>query len=1147
MKEIIRKLALALVTVFIGTTTCLSAEYVFLSGATDFSLGSSYQGSPATPPGSDDDILLPANTTIAIDASTASFATFANCRRVIPQTGSVVEITVAEENTAEMPAAFSSYGREDGDYKSGEIVKKGAGELWLAADGTVVQDGDSNEHYDYWAALTVDAGTLYMPQYCTGNQIYYGWVTVAENATLYTTSAKVSSSSWTRVRKLIGKGTIKNQKTSSTCTRSGHSLTIVRTTDPDEMTYFEGKVLSPVTIYNNGADYTLAGTGSTASIRLASGDGLYPAAGARCVTRVGSMAAGGAGSSVTFADSCGALVYVGTSDETADLPMSFGGSGAATLTSCVDFGVHGGLDITGPWGQTVSDYVRNVYLYGDSEKECVFNNAMSEASETSVLGFVKRGTGIVRFGMGNVQSRAFGGSVAIEDGTVRFDSIEEAGALCSLGRADKLAGSAAYVLGGEGKDPVFEYTGSVDAFCSTRPIALVYGGGHLRNSADANLTFSGVSARDAGSSPTLVLDGANTAGENVVREISDGATGAKVNVTKEGAGTWKIGGNLTFSGKVKVSGGTLAIAEQNRTPAIQDYKWFRLSFAHIGNNARNTMNIRQIGLYDAKGVRQNIGLIPLCGDAPQNEKHEVYVATSVPAGCVAWDASMSGRYINTGNAEGLAAGFREDGYSGNNGKLDLSLYRSETATTINEFDLDDPTTWIRVVMHLKDDAQPIHHFDVQAMAKYWDNLPTRLKLEASLDGEEWSEVWGNVETGDELSGTFANYNCWLSNPQKSDKEHPEGTGWDLAASSGRPHDEFTWYRLSIAQIGPTVGASNELHIREICLFDNDGVRQNVKMEVKTNEDPVAGEQEVYVPDAVAPGEAAFGAAAKGLWMNLKRSSGNEVGLGECFSDTFASQSWLSNSHSLQMAWLNADKSPRVPVSANRRTWIPIVMRLKNGANRITHFDIQLFNNRNEKSYWPSRLMLEGSHDGLQWTTVFNNATQGPAFDLDRCGGSSGYDALNANKWLSDGAPATSSDYEDSYHKRIYGEGLTTSATGIVYDDNVYSQFANVSSVQAENGGVLSTPESRTVRGLTVDVTKSAGTIRGFDFAASGTVDVLGDWSADALPVVFENCTGVENLANWTVYANGKLKSGRKIVVRDGQLFVVKSGIVLIVR
>ena len=95
--------------------------------------------------------------------------------------------------------------------------------------------------------------------------------------------------------------------------------------------------------------------------------------------------------------------------------------------------------------------------------------------------------------------------------------------------------------------------------------------------------------------------------------------------------------------------------------------------------------------------------------------------------CVKGTNVMLG-YFN--DPEATAAAFTEDGYfrTGDYGKLDLSLYRSETATTINEFDLDDPTTWIRIVMHLKDDAQPIHHFDVQAMARGWGQLPNRLKL-----------------------------------------------------------------------------------------------------------------------------------------------------------------------------------------------------------------------------------------------------------------------------------------------------------------------------------------------------------------------------------------------------------------------------------
>ncbi|MCQ2446300.1 MAG: 4Fe-4S binding protein, partial [Clostridia bacterium] len=102
---------------------------------------------------------------------------------------------------------------------------------------------------------------------------------------------------------------------------------------------------------------------------------------------------------------------------------------------------------------------------------------------------------------------------------------------------------------------------------------LVGAGGALR--ADrGGLDFAGVSARDANTSPTLTLTGTGTV-DNVVREAFAGAEGSTIGVTKEGPGSWSLGGNFRIDGDVKVKEGTLSVDVPHTLlpPVYQAYKW----------------------------------------------------------------------------------------------------------------------------------------------------------------------------------------------------------------------------------------------------------------------------------------------------------------------------------------------------------------------------------------------------------------------------------------------------------------------------------------------------------------------------------------------------------------------------------------------
>ena len=1152
-----------------GAGVAFAAEYVFLSGATDFSNPSSYQGSPTTLPGESDEILLPAKATIAIDASTASFETFANCRRVKPQEGSVIEITVAEGTVATNNSAINNHVIGAYDYDKGKLVKLGGGELWLNADGVVASDAT---YYDYYIALTVKAGTLRLPQFCTAGTVYYGRMTVDEGAVLYITASKGSNGSWSQFRQLLGGGELRNEpKVSPTSTRTGNSISVCGTPGEQD-SLFTGKICYPISFYNNGGGrITLTNPASDYKETYAAcGDGKYPSETSKSVYMAPSFASPGpfGGGKFFFVNGGGALLYLGESEETVARVFEFQKGDEARVNPPVfDAGASGGQEFTGNWILNAGDFVRTVVLTGSNAVANVFNNVFTNITATpgSVFHFTKRGTGAWRFGDGQRDNRSALGGFAIEDGALQFDSITERGYDCSLGRATTLTDADvtavedgrfvdyAYLLGSVDGEPAFEYTGSVDAFCSTRPIALVYGGGHLRNSTDVGFDFSGVSARDASSSPTLTLDGSGTSKGNVVRNISDGAAGAKVNVAKEGTGTWRIGGDLTFSGKVRASGGTLVVDNPQGAPKPSPYTWYRLSIARIGSGSSN-LQIREICLFDKDGVRQNAGMKFLLAPDSTIGEHEVFVPRTIGPNEAGYGEMAIGKFVYTTVASEFGGCFSD-------------LFKTTTGvdTTCNvtwrsasEKNLapnpSDRSTWIPIVMHLKDGANPVTHFDIQGMSRNDNsgNWPTRILMEASTDGRSWTTVFNNATEGDAFDyshtggSSYGDLDCnvWLSDgapacsTAAADKDsfHKRilGKGWTPSATAGVPATQFTWYRLTFAKCAT---GGNKIYLRQICLFDKDGVRQNANLKPLLGGTGAAGDtHEAYVASWIPPGYVAYDPSMAGRWVTTGTQNDQEYGAS--FSGSFG-----SNPGVWEMQLKDAEGN-KVPLKLeDPSTWVSIVMHLTDGSKPVTHFDIQVAGNHTNLDGWPTRVRLEGSVDGETWTTVYGNlkSEQQSEWDVSAIGGS-GWGNTDNGVWLSNGDNAQSAGCQ----ARTIDQGWRTSATDYAYE-GPYDQFENVSHVQAENGATLVATSPLPAKGLQVEFTKPAGTIKGFDFAASGNVNVVGGWSSVALPVVFEDCTGVENLVNWTVSENGKLKPTRKLVKKNGSYYIEKTGLSLLIR
>ena len=91
-----------------------------------------------------------------------------------------------------------------------------------------------------------------------------------------------------------------------------------------------------------------------------------------------------------------------------------------------------------------------------------------------------------------------------------------------------------------------------------------------------------------------------------------------------------------------------------------------------------------------------------------------------------------------------------------------------------------------------------------------------------------------------------------------------------------------------------------------------------------------------------------------------------------------------------------------------------------------------------------------------------------------------------------------------------------------------------------------------IKGLTVDAA-GAGTMDGFEFVEKGedgncTLDVKNlPRSGGVLPGTYENCTGLENVARWSLKVGGTETSKMHAVVEGGKIRIVPVGMIMTIR
>ena len=777
------------------------ADFTFKSGKSDFTKPENYtvDGKQATErPGANDNVIIPAGT-YSLPGHSSSFAILSGVKRVKPSDGTIFEITVAESDTRTFNAPINHNGGFAYNNESvrcyGKVVKKGLGTLILAASGKTTSVADNtNFNMDYFTQIDLREGTLKLPQHAVGN-MYFGDFTMAEGTTLVTCGNMTDDETkkkaiFTYVRSINGNGIITNETG-----RSGGQTFSPFPRDEIVENVFRGRICHPAKIWltgrltqcgnDTGIEEPIVVEGNRGHLNDGKGYGTYS------FDNVGLL---GPATDVRLYGLGGGIHYFGLTDAIINKAMNLY---SYEHPAFVDAGSHGGLTFSGDWyvaADSANSAVQKwLVLMGSNSVPCVITGDFKDskfsgnyATDSFRTIFTKKlGTGTWRL----AGKRTHGGGFAIEEGTLQFESIAEKGVNSSLGRSTNLTIACsvrnpeqveyAFSLGSmnaNASKAVFDYVGQEDATCTSRPLVLVGGGGCLKAS-DGRLTFGGVSARDANSSPTLTIDGNGV--KNELRNVTDGADGAKVNIVKDGNGEWILSGEQDFSGDLHVKNGTLTINDAKK------YTWFRFTVKETGN-AGAFLSMRQLALYDAKGVRQNICLSVKAAPV-QNSSTTFWPDSNVldllPGGFAFGSQSIRFRanpdyyadqlFSDVGNTANSGIK-RYDGVVSYGRNFQLNVYNA-TEDSPMPIQKTDPESWVPFVMRLTNGVPPIVAYDIES---YYNNTATNgwpkvAVMEASVDGVNWDLVETNAigEVVSEhtydfsipLGGKSNNANRWYSN------------------------------------------------------------------------------------------------------------------------------------------------------------------------------------------------------------------------------------------------------------------------------------------------------------------------------------------------------------------------------------------------
>ena len=324
---------------------------------------------------------------------------------------------------------------------------------------------------------------------------------------------------------------------------------------------------------------------------------------------------------------------------------------------------------------------------------------------------------------------------------------------------------------------------------------------------------------------------------------------------------------------------------------------------------------------------------------------------------------------------------------------------------------------------------------------------------------------------------------------------------------------YEYYKFTVEQ---TYKQDQYLWVRRIALYDKDGVRIGAN---PTEDVPVVDEMDGqwitkwYFEDELLPGHARWSLPSKFIYY-----PGN------------------TPAHALS----ENDTPLRTAMSKNIKQtstnyWASVVWRVPAGSKAATHVDIVQHVDTDSNGR-VGIFTLYGSGDGVSWNKL-------KRVDLTA-------NETVKGRWVSDGCTVTNDAVRP-------GAGFALDRIGAhsyLPADVDYDILPNVSGVNVAAGATLKAEGNVTLPAITVDCSNGNGTIDGFDFAETGTVNLVNLASDEAfsVPITFMNLPeGALSRINakkaWTVTVNGKASASRRVVFTESAVKVTPAGMVMHIR
>ena len=724
-----------------------TVTYNWVGGETG-SWADSKSFSPEGNPGAEDDVLLPKNVVVKLNAKDdAEWEAFNRIRRVRADDDCFLEVDIGE-NDREMQCAFTFQAHEGRN--RGKLIKKGTGSLWLMSARPEFKSSNGI-HQDYYANFDVVQGALKFPQNAVdGMDVKIGDVCISNNAAFYTLATSDDALAHTYVRELWG-------EPGSLVTNTApieNSKNQMLWSNGDKVSIFAGRLCAPIRwrsggyVHFTGVENTIVNT-FTQSDNVGKGmSGQH--AGIAKFGKKGELSSIGTSGSIYARENGGAFKYIGTGEET-DVDFEIGSEVNFPYPGFLSGGDVGGLIWGGLWYPTAGACQQRLVICGDGMKTNVMKGAIqSRHYDGEYYSFFirKQGQGTWRIedsSKGNDTYYQMRGVWGVDEGTLQFTSLAEKGFLSSLGLATELYGdycgakddsqrkSYAFVLGGDSTEGALEYVGSRDEFCSERN-AWLYGDGAFANNGSSKIRFRGVSSVAEREMPVsravkFTVRGESIA-ENEILDITDSAE-RPVSVVKEGSGTWVLGGEQSFRGTLDVKGGKLIV----RRP--ETYTWHRWTItSKVGTGDGNNLyfELQEFGLFGEDGKRKNLDLKYIDNYAALKPGEVAFGTDKLPR-------------TNSGSLEGLFDDLKTDpGWRG--------IMRSANATGGSERpEKEKPLSWMPIVMRLPDGAGEVKSYDI---VHYQASTHVRSIASYFVDGSVDGVHWDRLSTVDPVGEVGAN-------------------------------------------------------------------------------------------------------------------------------------------------------------------------------------------------------------------------------------------------------------------------------------------------------------------------------------------------------------------------------------------------------